>query len=217
MIDIDDIDGVRVVRMDHGENRFGPAFVPALLAALEDAAKQGGPLVLTGTGKFFCNGLDLEAFEGAAPEVVRGVFDGVHRVLTAICRHPGVTIAAINGHAFGGGAIMSGAFDLRVMRADRGFFCFPEADLQMTMSAQFDAVIQDGFPASGLRRALLSGARFGGSEALALGLVDATAEGDDAVVPAAVEMARPYVGKHGPTVAGLRAPLVARSLAALES
>lgn len=216
MLNIDDIDGVRVITMDHGENRFGPDFVPALLAAVEDAASLQGPLVLTGTGKFFCNGLDLEAFAGADRAVVQGVFDGVHRLLAAICRHPGVTVAAINGHAFGGGAIMSGAFDLRVMRADRGFFCFPEVDLEMTMSPQFDAVIRDGFPAAALRRALVSGARYDGHAALAAGLVDAVAEGEGAVVPAAVEMARPYVGKHGPSLAGLRAPLVGRSLAALE-
>lgn len=217
MIHTDDIDGVRVVRMDHGENRFGPAFVPALLAALDEAADAGGPLVLTGTGKFFCNGLDLAAFEGAEREVVRGVFDGVHRVLAALLRHPGLTVAALNGHAFGGGAIMAGACDLRVMRADRGFLCFPEVDLEMTMSPQFDAVIRDGYPAHALRRALVTGARLGGQDALEAGLVDAVAEGEDAVVPAAVELARPHVGQHGPTVAGLRAPLVERSLAALDT
>lgn len=216
MIDIEDIDGVRVVTMDHGENRFGPELVPALVEAVEGAAALECPLVLTGTGKFFCNGLDLEAFAGADRAVVQGVFDGVHRLLAAICRHPGLTVAAINGHAFGGGAIMSGAFDRRVMRADRGFFCFPEVDLEMTMSPQFDAVIQDGFPAPALRRALLSGARLDGPAALAAGFVDAVAEGEGAVVPAAIDMARPHVGKHGASVAGLRARLVARSLAALE-
>lgn len=215
MLSFEDIDGVRVITMDHGENRFGPTFVPALEAAVEDAASTGGPLVLTGTGKFFCNGLDLDAFDGAERDVVRGVFDGVHRILTALCRHPGLTVAAINGHAFGGGAIMSGACDLRVMRADRGFFCFPEAHLGMTMSPQFDAVIEDGFPAGALRRALLTGHRYGGVDAAAAGLVDLAVEGEDAVVPAALDMARPHVGLDGPTVAGLRAPRVARSLAAL--
>lgn len=216
MIHTDDHDGVRVVRMDHGENRFGPDVVPALLGALEDAAATPGPLVLTGTGKFFSNGLDLDAFQGADRAVVRGVFDGVHRILAALLRHPGLTVAAINGHAFGGGAIMAGTCDLRVMRADRGFLCFPEVDLGMAMSTEFDAVIRDGYPAGPLRRALLTGARLGGSRAREEGLVDAVADGEDAVVPAAVELARPHVGQDGTTVARLRAPLVERSLAVLD-
>jgi hypothetical protein len=39
------------------------------------------------------------------------------------------TVAAVTGYAFGGGATLGMAYDWRVMRADRGYYCFPEVDI----------------------------------------------------------------------------------------
>ncbi len=43
------------------------------------------------------------------------------------------TAAAINGHAFGFGALLALACDRRIMRSDRGFFCLPELDLKVAI------------------------------------------------------------------------------------
>jgi enoyl-CoA hydratase/carnithine racemase len=44
---------------------------------------------------------------------------------------PVPTVAAINGHAFGAGSMLAIAHDFRVMRVDRGYYCFPEVDIRI--------------------------------------------------------------------------------------
>jgi len=214
MIRTEVLGAVHVVTMDAGENRFNLPFVTELVEAIERAAGEAGALVLTGAGRFFSNGLDLQWLGAAGAEGAAATMDRIHDALAALLTFPGATVAAVNGHAFGAGAILAAAADLRIMRSDRGYLCFPEVDLGLPMSDQFDAVLQDAFDPRTLRRALLSGNRYDGPAALEAGLVDGT--GDEAgLLPAALARAEGLAGKDGRTVAVLRAPLVRRSLAVL--
>jgi Delta3-Delta2-enoyl-CoA isomerase len=203
MIDASKIDGVTVMRMDEGENRLNGPFARALTDALDTAADPGGPVVLTGTGKFFCNGLDLEWLGSAPPEEAKLMFRDLHGVLARLLRFPGATVAAINGHAFGAGAIIAAAADYRVQRADRGYFCFPEVDLGLSMSDEFDAVLRAKLPASSVLQGLLTGRRYGGEAARAAGFVDALA-GEDELVSTAVGLVRDLVGKTPATIAAIK-------------
>jgi enoyl-CoA hydratase/carnithine racemase len=214
MIRTEVLGDVHVVTMDAGENRFNLAFATELVEAIERAAGDAGALVLTGVDRFFSNGLDLEWLSTAGPEGAAATMGRINAALAALLRFPGATVAAINGHAFGAGAILAAATDLRVMRSDRGYFCFPEVDLGLPMSEEFDAVLQDAFDRRTLRRALLRGTRYGGAAALEAGLVDQTAVADG-VLEAAMALATGLAGKDGRTVAVLREPLVRRSLAVL--
>jgi enoyl-CoA hydratase/carnithine racemase len=215
VIRTDIVDDVHLITMDAGENRFDLAFATELDAAIGAAAGVAGALVLTGTGKYFSNGLDLDALAAAGPDGAPAIMDRIHAALAAVLRFPGATVAAVNGHAFGAGAMLAATADHRVMRSDRGYFCFPEVDLGLPMSAEFDTLLQDAFDPRALRRVLLSGARLGGDEAVELGFADRSAPADE-VVPLALAIAEGLAGKDGRTVAVLREPLVRRGLAALE-
>lgn len=210
------VDGVRVLRMLAGENTLNAAFVGALATALDEAADPGGPLVLTGDGKFFCNGLDLAWLGSAPPGEAAQMFRDLHGVLARLLRFPGATVAAVNGHAFGAGAIIAAAADFRVQRSDRGYFCFPEVDLGLSMSDEFDAVLRAKLPPESVLRGLLTGQRFDGHDALAAGFVDAVAP-DDHLIAHAVDLVRDLVGKDPATVRAIKEQQHKAPLAVLDA
>ena len=95
---------VAVLRMVDGENRFNRTSIDRWHEVLGELEATAGPLavVVTGDGKFFSNGLDLDWF-GEHPEQAGGVVDDVHRLLGRLLMLPAYTVAAMNGHAFAGG------------------------------------------------------------------------------------------------------------------
>jgi enoyl-CoA hydratase/carnithine racemase len=213
-IDVTTVDGVTLVTLQAGENRFNLPFVTALDTTLQAAGDERRPLVLTGEGKFFSNGLDLDWLGTAGPDGGAETMAALHRVLARLLAFPGATVAAVNGHAFGAGAILAAAADMRVMRQDRGYFCFPEVDLGLAMSEQFDAVLQAKYPRSALLTGLLTGQRYGADEARALGFVDEAAA-EDELVTKALDRARALAGKDGATVGAIKASLYRSTLAVL--
>lgn len=76
-----------MLHMRGGENRFNREFVDLLHGALDTIEATTGPaaLVVTGEGKFFSNGLDVEWMAGAGADDV-GFFDDVHRLLGRAAR-----------------------------------------------------------------------------------------------------------------------------------
>jgi enoyl-CoA hydratase/carnithine racemase len=146
-------DRVAVLTMNDGENRFNLPFLEAFLQALDQIETDTDVLALVVTAsheKIFCNGIDLDWL---APFINKGdretaasFFYTMNRLFKRILLYPMPTIAAISGHAFAGGAIMSCAFDFRFMRSDRGFFCFPEVDLGIPFLPGMIALIGKAIP-----------------------------------------------------------------------
>ncbi|MFQ5417672.1 MAG: enoyl-CoA hydratase-related protein, partial [Myxococcota bacterium] len=122
---------VCVLHMCAGENRFNADFLDAVNDALDDVESIDGPgaLVTTGEGKFYSNGLDLDWMGGAGRDRSTEVLERVEALFARVLTFPMATVAAINGHAFAAGGMLSLAHDFRVMRRDRGYFCLPEIDL----------------------------------------------------------------------------------------
>jgi enoyl-CoA hydratase/carnithine racemase len=111
-----------------------------------------------------------------------------------------VTVAAVNGHAFGAGALLSSAHDRIVMREDRGYWCMPEVDLGLPVGPSMATLLLERLPAPAVHRSLVTGHRFTGPEALAAGIVAELApEGE--VLDRAVAHAAPLAGKARPVVA----------------
>jgi enoyl-CoA hydratase/carnithine racemase len=138
----------------------------------------------------------------------------LHRMLGRLLVLSVPTAAAINGHAFGAGAMLSAACDYRVMRSDRGYFCFPEVDVGLTMSDGFNALLQSKFPKDSLHLAWTTGTRYPSEEARRLGFVHETVS-EERVVGAAGDFLRPSSGKDPGTLSALKRQLHDRAASIL--
>ena len=211
-----DRDGdVFVLNLGEDENRFSPEWLGQVQSLLDTVGQAEGPraLVTTATGKFFSNGLDLD-WLGANPDRFVEYVNSVHALLARPLALGVPSVAAIGGHAFAGGGMFALAHDFRVMRADRGFFCLPEVDIHIPFTRGMSGLIQARLSRQTAHEAMTTGRRYGGDDALAAGIVDASAaEGE--VVAAALDIARPLAVKAGPTLATIKERMYAEALAAL--
>jgi enoyl-CoA hydratase/carnithine racemase len=108
---------------------------------------------------------------------------------------------------------MSTCFDFRLMREDRGFFCFSEVDVRVPFTPLMHEMIATLADYPTLRELMLTGKRIAGPEALAMKVVSAIYPGD--VLPAkAMELAEFLAKKDRATYAsikrGLRKGLVGK-------
>ncbi|MDQ2627724.1 MAG: enoyl-CoA hydratase-related protein [Actinomycetota bacterium] len=206
---------VFILDLGDGENRFHPDWIAAVNSHLDEVTKADSPaaLVTTATGKFFSNGLDLDWLGGSGADFGDYVAD-VHALFARVLALPVITVAALQGHTFAAGAMLSLAHDFRVMRADRGFFCFPEVDIRIPFTPGMAALIQAKLTPAAQMASMTTGRRFGGTDAAAIGIVDGTA-GEGAVTPAAVELLRPLAGKDPGTLGAIKTGMFGPAVAAL--
>jgi enoyl-CoA hydratase/carnithine racemase len=207
-------DTIAVLHLGDNENRFSPEFLDEFDAQIDDAISLGAhALVTVATGKFYSNGLDLDwlAVHGDQTQWYVG---RVQALLVRMLTLPMPTAAAIGGHSFGAAAMLALAHDFRVMRSDRGYFCFPEVDIRIPFTPGMAALIQAKLTPQAAVAAMTTGRRFGGKEAAAFGIVDATAE-EDAVTGTALNILAPLGAKDPGTIGAIKNTMFASAAAAL--
>lgn len=185
---------VALVTWREGENRINLDSLAGLNEIFDRLTTVEGPLgiVLTGEGKFFSNGLDLERF-GANPAEFTATVDELERTIGRLMVFPRYCVAAINGHAFAGGALLSCAFDQRVMREDRGYWCMNEAEIGLALDEKLFSIIEHRLLRATAIDAAMTARRFSALEAQQHGIVEHVA-GEHDVVARAVELAQRYAG-----------------------
>jgi enoyl-CoA hydratase/carnithine racemase len=195
---------VFVLTMDRGENRLSPDLLDEADGLLATVETTDGPraLVTTGAGKFFSNGLDLD-WVGEHPDELVPYVGRVQQLFVRFLSLPCATVTAQNGHTFAAGAMLSLCHDVRIMRADRGYWCLPEVDLGMPFTPGMNALIPAMVPARTAHEAMVLGRRFTAADAQAAGIIDEAVDEAD-VLPRAVERAGALASKAGPNLAGIR-------------
>jgi enoyl-CoA hydratase/carnithine racemase len=202
---------VLVLSNDDGENRFTQAGLTSWEQAIDEVEKDDAvtAFVSTGAGKFYSNGLDVDELSGADG---RAYVDRVCVLMARVLALPVVTVAAVNGHAFGAGAMMLLAHDFRVMREDRGFFCLPEVDLGLPFTPFMSSLVRTKLAPLAAQEAMTTAHRYGGSAALASGIVHAIGA-EDQVLPQALALANERGGKQRAALATIKADIYSAVLA----
>ncbi len=159
-------DHVAVVTLNSGENRFNPDFLKAYLKVLDEIETETDASILVVTSaheKIFSNGIDLDwvlpMLQKKEVDISKSFFYQLCQMLKRTLTYPMLTVAAINGHAFAGGAIWACAFDFRFMRSDRGYFCFPEVDLGVPFLPGMLGIVKKAIPSQILEEMVYTGIR----------------------------------------------------------
>jgi len=206
---------VWTLNLGDDENRFSPQLLANISDALTRASESREPvaLLVTASGRFFSNGLDLEWLQ-ANPNELQSYVAQVHEMLRRVLTLPVPTVCAINGHCFAAGAMLALACDYRVMRTGRGFFCLPEVDINIPFTAGMSALIQSKLSPRTALDAMTTGKRFDSPAALDAGIVDRICAIEE-LADVAHSMVSRLAGKDRGTLGAIKSTMFAAAAAAL--
>lgn len=190
-----EIDGAIAVLTLDNPDKFNALTVP-MIAALDahcaTLERAGGVrvVILTGAGeRVFCAGADITAWGPMAPfDFARHWVREGHRVFDRLARLAKPTIAALNGHALGGGLELASACDIRVM-TPRATLALPEAGLGVVPGWSGTQRTARLLSEPVVREMALFGRRVGAERAAALGFAAEIAEDARAAARAIAEKA----------------------------
>ncbi len=222
MIDIERLEEIAILRMNRGKAN---AFDIELLAAVRDAltsllASDARAAVLTGTGRAFGAGVDLAAIAAGGPAYIRRFLPLLSEVIELAVTFPKPLIAAVNGHAIAGGAIVMMACDQRLLTRDSARVGLTEIQVGVRFPAWALEIARFTTPPQHFSTLIERGLTYLPQEALERGLVDELVDADQLLPRAcqvAVEMGRIPAKTFAVTKLAVRRPMIeaARAQAAL--
>lgn len=134
-------------------------------------------VVVTGEGeKAFCSGADINAWGDLSPaDFARNWVRGGHRIFDRLARLAKPTVAALNGHAFGGGLELAAACDIRLI-SSKATVALPEAGVGIVPGWSGSQRLARLIPEGILKEMALFGRRIQADRLFACGFVAEVAE-----------------------------------------
>ncbi|WP_083746090.1 enoyl-CoA hydratase/isomerase family protein [Mycobacterium numidiamassiliense] len=212
MIEIASIGAVRVLTLSSGRvNAQDVELLDELTDVVRDQQRSGeGPLVITGAGRAFSAGVDLNRVVEGRSDYTDRLVPALSNAFNAVFEFPRPTVAAINGAAIAGGCVLACACDRRLISLNaqigasevRVGVAFPVAALEVMRYACGDHA----------EEVLLGGRVFKADEAVTNGLAHRIVSDDlvDAAVAEAADLGGIPAAAYRHTKEQLRAPTVAR-------
>ncbi|OXY83552.1 enoyl-CoA hydratase [Oceanimonas doudoroffii] len=160
-------------------------------------------LVLTGEGeKFFCAGAELSVFADGDKGKAHAMAQAFGRAFEALSEFRGLSVAAINGYAMGGGLEAALACDLRIAAA-RAVMGLPEARVGLLPCAGGTQLLPHLVGEAWAKRLILCGERLGADQAQAIGLVEEVVSNGE-VLTRALALAERVEGQSPGSVAACK-------------
>ena len=181
-------------------NAFDGELIQDLTRAFSDIGDEVRAVLLAGEGRSFSAGADVEwmrssvelSYEANVTDALR-----LRRMLDAIDSCPAPVVAAVHGHALGGGCGLVACADIAVAAPD-AVFAFSEVKLGIIPAVISPFALAKIGP-SAARRYFVTGEKFDAETALRIGLVQGVAEDLDGAVDAIVgelRSAGPEAARH---------------------
>jgi enoyl-CoA hydratase len=213
MIECEDRGVVTILRLARGKgNALNLDLAAALLDALDrldrSPARAG---VITGQGNVFSAGVDLVALVEGGPEFVRRFLPLLQRVIERLATFPKPLVAAVNGHAIAGGAIVMLACDQRLLARGTARVGLTEVRVGVLFPAWALELARFTTPPQHFPRLICTGRTWPPEEALAHGLVDELVEPDqllDRACAVAEELAAIPPATFRATKLAVRRPMI---------
>ncbi len=212
MIEIHTAGTVQVLSLSAGRvNALDVELLEELTLALSDLARSGaGALVVTGAGRVFSAGVDLNRVVQGGADYTGRLIPALSAAFQALFGYPGPTVAAVNGAAIAGGCVLACACDRRLIGPDaqigasevRVGVPFPVAALEVMRHACGERA----------EEVLLGGRTYRGADAVAAGLAHRVVADDliEAAVAEAADLAGIAADAYRHTKSQLRAPAMRR-------
>jgi enoyl-CoA hydratase len=222
MIEWEERGVVTILRMARGKgNALNLELIEALIDALDRLDRSAArAAVLTGQGNIFGAGVDLPALAAGGAEYVRRFLPMLQRGFERLATFPRPLVAAINGHAIAGGAILMLTCDQRLLARGPARVGLTEVRVGVVFPAWALEIARFATPPQHFPTLVCTGRTWQSEEALARGLVDELVEPEqllDRSCEVAEELAAILPAAFAETKLAVRRPMIeaARSQAAL--
>ncbi|MEA2453188.1 MAG: enoyl-CoA hydratase [Actinomycetota bacterium] len=183
-IETRDDEGILVIELHRPPvNALDIETLDALADVLEDAGEEPDAVILTGRGSAFSAGADLRKVLEADPVYIDAGIVALARCFEALFVFPRPLIAAVNGYALAGGAVITCTADRRIMSEDAGLIGAVELKAGVPFPAWALEIVRHAVNNSHVEEVIYFGRSYSPTDALRIGLVDE-------VVPAAQLMSR---------------------------
>ena len=202
MIDIKTNAGIAVLTMTHGKaNTLDTEFCETLAARIAELGKSDAKaIIVTGQGKMFSAGVNLITLSEGGAAYVRKFLPALHKLYDAAFFLPKPLIAAVNGHAIAGGAVLAACADRRIMARDVGRIGVTELQVGVPFPSMAFEAVRFAVPPRYLPEFTLSAATYDSAAALQKGWVDEVVE-PNALMARAFEVAQSYAALSPPAFA----------------